>query len=103
MYEEVPKGSATSTPLPARLILVTKPNVHGGPARKKARIVICGNFQEVHPDEFTASKTPSYPALRMALSVAWVGQLSVGMFLLRSCMHDCLVRGTRIWVVMRFS
>ena len=66
----MPKGSATSAPLPARLILVTKPNVHGGPARKKARIVICGNFQEVHPDEFTASKTPSYPALRMALSVA---------------------------------
>ena len=47
-YEEVPKKNATSTPLPARLILVTKPNVHGGPARKKARIVICGNFQEVH-------------------------------------------------------
>ena len=70
MYEEVPKGKATSTHLPARLILVTKPNVHGGPARKKARIVICGNFQEVHPDEFTASKTPSYPSLRIALSVA---------------------------------
>ena len=68
--EEVPKGRANSTPLPARLILVTKPNVHGGPARKKARIVICGNFQEVHPDEFTASKTPSSPSLRMALSVA---------------------------------
>ena len=33
-YEEVLKRSATSTPLPARLILVTKPNVHGGPARK---------------------------------------------------------------------
>ena len=70
VYEEVPRGKATSTPLPARLILVTKPNVHGGPARKKARIVICGNFQEVHPDEFTASKTPSYPFLKMALSVA---------------------------------
>ena len=70
VYEEVPKGDATSPPLPARLILVTKPNIHGGPARKKARIVICGNFQDVHPDEFTASKTPSYPALRMALSVA---------------------------------
>ena len=68
--EEVPKRKATSTPLPARLILVTKPKVHGGPARKKARIVICGNFQEVHPDEFTASKTPSYPSLRMALSAA---------------------------------
>ena len=53
VYEEVPKGSATSPPLPARLILVTKPNIHGGPARKKARIVICGNFQDVHPDEFT--------------------------------------------------
>ena len=49
VYEEVPKGRATTTPLPARLILVTKPNVHGGPARKKARIVICGNFQEVRP------------------------------------------------------
>ena len=70
VYEEVPQKSATSTPLPARLILVTKPNVHGGPARKKVRIVICGNFQEVHPDEFTASETPSYPALKMALSVA---------------------------------
>ena len=70
VYEEVPRSEATSPPLPARLILVTKPNIHGGPARKKARIVICGNFQDVHPDEFTASKTPSYPALRMALSVA---------------------------------
>ena len=70
VYEEVPWKCATSTPPLARLILVTKPNVHGGPARKKARIVICGNYQEVHPDEFTASKTPSYPALRMALSVA---------------------------------
>ena len=49
VYEEVPRKDATSTPLPARLILVTKPNVHGGPARKKASIVICGNFQEVHP------------------------------------------------------
>ena len=46
--EELPKESATSTLLPARLILVTKPNVHGGLARKKARIVICGNFQDVH-------------------------------------------------------
>ena len=50
VYEEVPKGDATSHPLPARLILVTKPNIHGGPARKKARIVICGNFQDVHPE-----------------------------------------------------
>ena len=59
VYEEVPRSEATSPPLPARLILVTKPNIHGGPARKKARIVICGNFQDVHPDEFTASNQNS--------------------------------------------
>ena len=37
VYEEMAMEKATSTPLPARLTLVTKPNVHGGPARKKAR------------------------------------------------------------------
>ena len=63
VYEEMPKENATSTPLPARLILVAKPNVHGGPARKTAKIVTYGNFQDVHPDEFTASKTPGYPSL----------------------------------------
>ena len=46
VYEEVSKGSATSIPLPARLVLVTNPNVHGGPARKKARIVIGGSFRK---------------------------------------------------------
>ena len=56
VYEEMAMVKPTSTPLPARLILVTKPNVHAGPARKKARIVICGNFQEAHPDEFTTVK-----------------------------------------------
>ena len=45
VYEEMSKECATSTPLSARLI-VTKPNVPGGPARKKARIVICGSFQD---------------------------------------------------------
>ena len=45
--EEVPKGKATSTPLPARLILVTKPNVHGGPARKKARIAASKKFTQM--------------------------------------------------------
>ena len=32
--------------------------------------MMCGNFQDVHPDKFTASKTPGCPSLRMALSVA---------------------------------
>ena len=37
VYEEVPRGQATSPPLPARLILVTKPNIHGGPAREEGK------------------------------------------------------------------
>ena len=94
--QEVPDYFQTSTPLPARLILVPKPNVHGGPARKKARIVICGNFQEVHPDEFTASKTPSYHALRMALSVAshmgW--PIECWTFPRHSCTRDYSATGT---------
>ena len=40
VHEEVSKDSATSTPSLARLTPVTKPNVHGGPARKNARVVI---------------------------------------------------------------
>ena len=37
VYEEVPKGDATSHPLPARLILVTKPNIHGGPCAEEGK------------------------------------------------------------------
>ena len=70
VYEEFPRDCATSISLLARLIPVTKPNIHGGPTRKKARIVICGTFQLVCPGEFTASKAPGYPSLRIALSVA---------------------------------
>ena len=103
VYEEVPKGRATSTPLRARLILVTKPNVHGGPARKKTRIVICGNFQEVLPDEFTASKTPSYPSLRMALSVASHMGWPIECWDVSTAFLYARLFGTRIWAVMRFS
>ena len=66
----MPKENATSTPLSARLILVTKPNVQGGPAGKKARIVIRGNFQDVRLGELTASKTPDHPSLRVVLTKA---------------------------------
>ena len=46
--------------------LSTKRNVHGGPAapaRKKARILQYAviNFQDVHPDEFMASKSKNPP------------------------------------------
>ena len=48
--EEVWRSEDTSTPLPARLILVTKPNPHVETARKKARIVTCDVLQnEVNP------------------------------------------------------
>ena len=56
--------------LPARLVLVVKPNPEGEKGKKKARIVVCGNFQTVREDEMTSSKTPSYPMLRMLLSLA---------------------------------
>ena len=88
VYEEVPMGSATSPPLPARLILVTKPNIHGGPARKKARIVICGNFQDVHPDEFTASKPP-VTCLENGLVRGFPHGMASGML---GCLHSVSIR-----------
>ena len=56
--------------LPGRLVLVVKPNPEGAKGKKKARMVVCGNFQTVHPDEMASSKTPSCPMLRMLLSLA---------------------------------
>ena len=56
--------------LPGRLVLVVKPNPEGEKGKKKARIVVCGNFQTVHQYEMTLSKTPPYPMLRMSLSLA---------------------------------
>ena len=56
--------------LPGRLVLVVKPNPEGEKGKKKARSVVCGNFQTVHQDDMTSSKTPSYPMLRMLLSLA---------------------------------
>ena len=98
VYEEVPKKDATSPPLPARLILVTKPNIHGGPARKKARIVICGNFQDVHPDEFTVGRPWEwlYPWLP-----TWDGQWNAGTFPQRSYTHAYSGTGIQTWVVMK--
>ena len=52
---------------PGRLVLVVKANPEGAKGKKKARVVECGNF---FPDEMTSSKTPSYPMLRMLLSLA---------------------------------
>ena len=44
VYEETFKA-ATSNPLPARLISVTEPNVHGSPARNKLAQKCC-NFDD---------------------------------------------------------
>ena len=71
VYEKVSRVDVGNQEiLPGRLVLVVKPNPEGEKGKKKARIVVCGNFQTVHQDEMTSSKTPSYPMLRMLLSLA---------------------------------
>ena len=71
VYEVVSRADVRGQEiLPGRLVLVVKPNPEGEKGKKKARIVVCGNFQTVHQDEMTSSKTPSYPMLRMLLSLA---------------------------------
>ena len=100
VYEEVPRGQATSPPLPARPILVTKPNIHGGPARKKARIVICGIFQDV-------SSPPRRPPVTLHCEwpylwlLTWDGQWNAGTSPQRFSTRAYLGTGIQIWVVMR--
>ena len=75
VYEEVPKGQATSPPLPARLILVTKPNIHGGTCKKEGK------------------DPPSYRALRMGLVCGFSHELAGAML---GCLHSVSLR-TPIW------
>ena len=49
--------------------MVKKP--HGdGTHKKKGRVVVCGNFQLVQPGEETCANTPSFPMLRVFISLA---------------------------------
>ena len=48
------------TILPGKAVMVKKPN-GDGTHKKKARVVVCGNFQQVQPGEETCANTPSFP------------------------------------------
>ena len=70
------------TILPGKAVMVKKPN-GDGTHKKKARVVVCGNFQQVQPGEETCANTPSFPMLRVkghlrskfcsSLPSGWVG------------------------------
>ena len=55
--------------LPGKAVMVKKPN-GDGTRKKKARVVVCGNFQQVQPGEETCANTPSFPMLRVLVSMA---------------------------------
>ena len=57
------------TILPGKAVMVKKPN-GDGTHKKKARVVVCGNFQQVQPGEETCANTPSFPTLRVLVSLA---------------------------------
>ena len=57
------------TILPGKAVMVKKPN-GDGTHKKKARVVVCGNFQQVQPREETCANTPSFPMLRVLVSLA---------------------------------
>ena len=70
VYEIVRLADGSTEILPGRLVLVVKLNPEGSERKKEARIAVRGNFQTVRQDDITSSKTPSYPMLRMLLSLA---------------------------------
>ena len=49
--------------------MVKKP-LGDGTHKKKGRVVVCGNFQQVQPGEETCANTPSFPMLRTLISMA---------------------------------
>ena len=55
--------------LPCKVVMVKKPQ-GDGTHRKKGRVVVCGNFQQVQPGEETCANTPSFPMLRTLISLA---------------------------------
>ena len=106
VYEEVPRSHATSPPLPARLILVTIPNVHGGPAREERREL---SSAEIFKKYIQMSSLPlklpvaQHLGWRCLLRHIWDGQLTAGMSLQRFFTRVSSVTGTRTLVVIKSS
>ena len=61
--------ASTMDILPCKVVMVKKPK-GDGTHRKKGRVVVCGNFQQVQPGEETCANTPSFPMLRTLISLA---------------------------------
>ena len=55
--------------LPCKVVMVKKP-LGDGTHKKKGRVVVCGNYQQVQPGEETCANTPSFPMLRTLISLA---------------------------------
>ena len=72
VMDPVPLSTVDTTSvdiLPCKVAMVKKP-LGDGTNRKKGRVVVCGNFQQVQPGEETCANTPSFPMLRTLISLA---------------------------------
>ena len=72
VMDSVPLNTLNTTSLdilPCKVVMVKKP-LGDGTHKKKGRVVVCGNFQQVQPGEETCANTPSFPMLRTLISLA---------------------------------
>ena len=72
IMDSVPLNSLDTTSveiLPCKVVMVKKPP-GDGTHKKKGRVVVCENFQQVQPGEETCANTPSLPMLRTLISMA---------------------------------
>ena len=72
VMDSVPLNTLDTTSmdiLPCKVVMVKKP-LGDGTHKKKGRVVVCGNFQQVQPGEETCANTPSFPMLRTLISLA---------------------------------
>ena len=63
VMDSVPLNTLNTTSmdiLPCKVVMVKKP-LGDGTHKKKGRVVVCGNFQQVQPGEETCANTPSFP------------------------------------------
>ena len=72
VMDSVPLSTLNTTSmdiLPCKVVMVKKP-LGDGAHKKKGRVVVCGNFQQVQLGEETCANTPSFPMLRTLISLA---------------------------------
>ena len=74
--------------LPCKVVMVKKPQ-GDGTHRKKGRVVVCGNFQQVQPGEETCANTPSFPMLRTLISLAALYRWAVESWGRVNCVFIC--------------